>query len=198
MSFTRLGNGFYLVRDFTWDNRYVCIRREVVEALLDDALGLSQNFGRDDVAGNYVRSQLRRFFVYSDAVYCSPYPAPPLYEMLGAWDAFMRSEGVEYIPSVFDCDDFARLFAEFLAWRYGISTVGRLWGLLIMGGSSALHAFNWLIYPNYVDPESMVLGVTVVVVEPQVAAAMLPGEGGEARLILSDGEYVYRSYAAFG
>ncbi|RLE37485.1 hypothetical protein DRJ17_06500 [Candidatus Woesearchaeota archaeon] len=198
MSFERLGNGFYIIKNFSWNGKFVCLSREVIESLLDDALRLSINFNTNDDFGKWVRSQLKRFFIYSDIVYCSPYPTPPLYQILEEWDRFIRENNIMYIGEIFDCDDYARLFAEFLAYRYKMNTCGRLWGLL-MSGYTILggHAYNWLIYPMFLDPENMVLGVAVIVVEPQVAYAMLP-ENGKAEMKLTDETLTYISYCAFG
>jgi len=180
---------------------YICIRDSVVKELLNAVFGLEKRFNaKSDSFAEWLRTQFRDFFVSGDVSYCAPLGVH-LYEILLEWDRFIKEHNIKHFyAEIGDCDDFARMFTEFVVFRFKMNAVGRLWGMLygkdgkeeVLGG----HAYNWIMIP--IDCDFDKVEVQVKGVEPQVSASMLPMQGGEMVLPLTNYTLVYRSYVAFG
>ena len=181
--------------------KYFCIDYIHLDEILNKVFMLSKRFSDGNGMGVYLRYLFKRYFIYDDELYCVPYPPPDINDVMKGWGKFMGREGIRYRDEI-DCDDFARLFHEFLAFKYRWNLAGELWGVLVIeyegkkdeGG----HAFNWVIKPLGYNLEEGTAYIWVLIVEPQIEAFTTPDINGVGTIHLSNGELTYRPYIAFG
>jgi len=183
-----------------YGKKYVCIDAETAAKTLLTAFKLEKRFGsQSDEFAKWVRSQLATPTVFTDATLCAPYPPPDISEILEAWREFVKSMNIRYTPpEIFDCDDFARMFQEFVANRFRMNVQGRFWGILQIcedgkceGGG---HAYVWMLYPALLSEDT--LFVIPLLIEPQLDTFTIPDSEGEGHIFGTNISLGYISYAA--
>jgi len=201
-----LGHGFAVLRcGFSiheLDNDvYICIHRDTMRELLALVFRLYKRWNDRNDFVEWLKRMFSDFFISGDMSFCAPLGIK-LWEILVEWDRFMKEQRIKHFYNeIGDCDDFARMFQEFVVFRFRMNTLGRLWGLLygeedgkevLLGG----HAYNWVVLP--IDCDYDRVEVQVKGVEPQLSAAMLPDNSGAMVLPLTNFLLRYVSYTAFG
>jgi len=190
----KITDGFVLYND-----TYLCINYAKLKQVLNQVLKLSTRFARADQFATWLRTMFKDYFIYGDQWYCAPLDLD-INEILADWDTYMKKRRLEYslIPEV-DCDDYARFFREYVAFKYKTNLLGELWGMLyIMFGGTTIsggHGFNWFIKPLNVREDSAY--IWVLIVEPQVSDFTTPNQNGEGVLRYTGVTIKYEPYMAF-
>lgn len=182
----------------------LAINKTTLRDVLNTVFKLESRFNLRDEFGKYVNSLFKDFFIYDDESYAAPIGKHDINLILRDWEDFMKSTKLRYslIPEI-DCDDYARLFQEFLAFKYRWNLCGRAWGLLgIQGKEGSVeyygHAFNWVGVPLLYKEWEGVAYVWFLIVEPQISTFTVPRYNGEGIIRLSNSFLLYKPYVCMG
>jgi len=175
-----------------------------MKEVLNNVFRLQPRFNMEDDFGKYIRSLFKDYFIYDDDLYSAPIGKFDINTILKDWENFMKSQGLKYslIPEI-DCDDYARMFQEFVVFKYRWNLCGRLWGLLgILEKDNKIHfyghAFNWIGIPLLYDETRGIAYIWFIIVEPQLATFAVPKYSGDGIIHLSNSFLVYKPYIALG